>query len=245
MCRFFLCCLRFGLFSYFAKWLASRTVSKWCLCQGVSLHKDQLLQDPLTFKQNSSYELFWFFIIFSVPFSLLVVHYHHDHSVTTVSKHCSSMAWYSLFVLKVPLNTNQPCHLLLLLTCHCDYVTCSQEVETEQFYSYFQPELKKHGYAGVFSAKSRARTMSEQERKHVDGCAIFYKMSKYVHCWLLTLLCSDSVFNRFYNFIVHAEIHIWCAVKKLPLTHPHEVENLSGCALHPSNHSHFVVADEA
>jgi len=56
-----------------------------------------------------------------------------------------------------------------------------QEVETEQFYSYFQPELKKNGYAGVFSAKSRARTMTEQERKHVDGCAIFYKTSKYVH----------------------------------------------------------------
>ena len=55
-----------------------------------------------------------------------------------------------------------------------------QEVETEQFYSYFLPELKKNGYAGVFSAKSRARTMSEQERKHVDGCAIFYKTSKYV-----------------------------------------------------------------
>jgi len=53
-------------------------------------------------------------------------------------------------------------------------------VETEQFYSYFQPELKKQGYAGVFSAKSRARTMTEQERKHVDGCAIFYKTSKYV-----------------------------------------------------------------
>ena len=29
-------------------------------CRGVSLHKDQLLQDPLTFNQNSSYELFWF-----------------------------------------------------------------------------------------------------------------------------------------------------------------------------------------
>jgi len=27
-----------------------------------------LLQDPLTFKQNSSYELFWFFVIFLVSF---------------------------------------------------------------------------------------------------------------------------------------------------------------------------------
>jgi len=28
--------------------------------RGVSLHKDQLLQDQLTFKQKHSYELFWF-----------------------------------------------------------------------------------------------------------------------------------------------------------------------------------------
>jgi CCR4-NOT transcription complex subunit 6 len=58
-------------------------------------------------------------------------------------------------------------------------VVSLQEVETEQFYTYFQPELKKDGYAGVFSAKSRARTMAEQDRKHVDGCAIFYKSAKF------------------------------------------------------------------
>jgi len=105
----FLCCLRFGLFGYFAKWLASRTVSKWCLCRGVSLRKDQLLQDPLTFKQNSSYELFWFFhYIFSFFFTVLVVHPHHDYPVTTVLTHYFPVTWYSLLVLKVPLNTNQP-----------------------------------------------------------------------------------------------------------------------------------------
>jgi len=109
MCWFFLCCLSFGLFGYFAKWLASRTMSSWYLCRGVSLHKDQLHQDPLTFKQNSSYELFWcFYYIFSSFFTILVVHAHHDHPVTTVLTHYSSMAWYSLFVLKLPLNTNQP-----------------------------------------------------------------------------------------------------------------------------------------
>jgi len=67
---FFLVCLRFGLFGYFAKWLASGTMSKWCLCRGVSLHKDQLLQDPLTFKQNIHMNCFGFFIIFLVSFSL-------------------------------------------------------------------------------------------------------------------------------------------------------------------------------
>ena len=60
-------------------------MSKWCLCRGVCLHKDQLLQDPLTFKQNSSYELFWFsYYILSFFFTVLVVHPHHVHPVTTV-----------------------------------------------------------------------------------------------------------------------------------------------------------------
>lgn len=56
-----------------------------------------------------------------------------------------------------------------------------QEVETDQFYNFFLPELKRDGYDGIFSAKSRARTMTESERKYVDGCAIFYRTSKYVH----------------------------------------------------------------
>ena len=53
-----------------------------------------------------------------------------------------------------------------------------QEVETDQFYNLFLPELKADGYDGIFSPKSRARTMSEQERKHVDGCAIFFRVTK-------------------------------------------------------------------
>ena len=53
-----------------------------------------------------------------------------------------------------------------------------QEVETEQFYNFFHPELSQHGYDGIFQPKSRARTMDEHERKYVDGCAIFYHKSK-------------------------------------------------------------------
>ena len=67
-------------------------------------------------------------------------------------------------------------------------ITHLQEVETDQFYNFFLPELKRDGYDGIFSPKSRARTMSETERKHVDGCAIFYRTSKYVH-----LYCSYPV----------------------------------------------------
>ena len=50
-----------------------------------------------------------------------------------------------------------------------------QEVETDQFYNFFLPELKRDGYEGIFSPKSRAKTMNESDRKHVDGCAIFWR----------------------------------------------------------------------
>lgn len=70
--------------------------------------------------------------------------------------------------------------------CHCCYVINTlttrfgwfQEVETEQYYNFFLPELKEQGYDGFFSPKSRARTMSESDRKHVDGCAVFFKTEK-------------------------------------------------------------------
>uniref|UniRef100_H3CFQ4 poly(A)-specific ribonuclease n=1 Tax=Tetraodon nigroviridis TaxID=99883 RepID=H3CFQ4_TETNG len=65
-----------------------------------------------------------------------------------------------------------------ILGCNADIISL-QEVETEQYYNYFLPELKEQGYDGFFSPKSRARTMSESDRKHVDGCAIFYKTEKF------------------------------------------------------------------
>ncbi|XP_012687966.1 CCR4-NOT transcription complex subunit 6a [Clupea harengus] len=65
-----------------------------------------------------------------------------------------------------------------IMNCSADVISL-QEVETEQYYNYFLPELKEQGYEGFFSPKSRARTMSECDRKHVDGCAIFYKTDKF------------------------------------------------------------------
>jgi len=53
-----------------------------------------------------------------------------------------------------------------------------QEVETDQYYTYFLPEMNRVGYEGIFSPKSRARTMGEHDRKFVDGCAIFFHKSK-------------------------------------------------------------------
>ncbi|KAK2720822.1 hypothetical protein QYM36_004635 [Artemia franciscana] len=54
-----------------------------------------------------------------------------------------------------------------------------QEVETDQYHSFLKPELERDGYQGIFSPKSRAKTMSESDRKYVDGCAIFYRVAKF------------------------------------------------------------------
>ncbi|PAA52575.1 hypothetical protein BOX15_Mlig011868g2, partial [Macrostomum lignano] len=58
-------------------------------------------------------------------------------------------------------------------------ILCLQEVETEQFSVFFKPELAKSGYDGIFSAKSRAKTMSASESKYVDGVAIFWKKERF------------------------------------------------------------------
>jgi CCR4-NOT transcription complex subunit 6 len=55
-----------------------------------------------------------------------------------------------------------------------------KEVETEQFKQFFVPKLEAVGYTGVFYPKSRSKTMMEEERKYVDGCAIFWKREKCV-----------------------------------------------------------------
>ncbi|PAA52628.1 hypothetical protein BOX15_Mlig018267g2 [Macrostomum lignano] len=58
-------------------------------------------------------------------------------------------------------------------------ILCLQEVETEQFGVFFRPELAKAGYEGIFSPKSRARTMTANESKYVDGVAIFWKRDRF------------------------------------------------------------------
>lgn len=47
-----------------------------------------------------------------------------------------------------------------------------------QYWNFFKPKLEALGYAGTFSARSRARTMRDEERQSVDGCALFWKADK-------------------------------------------------------------------
>ncbi|XP_034397193.1 LOW QUALITY PROTEIN: CCR4-NOT transcription complex subunit 6-like [Cyclopterus lumpus] len=62
--------------------------------------------------------------------------------------------------------------------CDADIISL-QEVETEQYYAMFLDTLKERGYDGYFCPKSRAKLVSEQERKHVDGCAVFFKTERF------------------------------------------------------------------
>ncbi|KAJ1972122.1 Glucose-repressible alcohol dehydrogenase transcriptional effector [Dimargaris xerosporica] len=89
-------------------------------------------------------------------------------------------------------------------------IVCLQEVEASQFDDFFKEQMAKEGgYEGVFWIKSRARTMTDQERKGVDGCAIFFKSAKFslVEKHLIEFQQaalqrkdfekSDDAFNRF------------------------------------------------
>ncbi|KAM0750508.1 hypothetical protein T439DRAFT_326471 [Meredithblackwellia eburnea MCA 4105] len=58
-------------------------------------------------------------------------------------------------------------------------IVCLQELDTEQYEEYFSEALSGQDYNGVHYPKSRARTMSGDEKRHVDGCATFYKASKF------------------------------------------------------------------
>lgn len=56
---------------------------------------------------------------------------------------------------------------------------CLQEVDIAQYEDYFVKHLDEQGYAGVYWPKTRAKTMSDPDRRMVDGCAIFYKPDRY------------------------------------------------------------------
>ncbi|EIN12059.1 glucose-repressible alcohol dehydrogenase transcriptional effector [Punctularia strigosozonata HHB-11173 SS5] len=58
-------------------------------------------------------------------------------------------------------------------------VLCLQEVDIGQYEDFFVPLLAEQGYDGVYWPKSRHKTMSGTDRRMVDGCATFFKASKF------------------------------------------------------------------
>ena len=57
-------------------------------------------------------------------------------------------------------------------------IICLQEVDADSYDDFFLRNLTPESYKGVHQPKSRAKTMSESERKKVDGCATFFKSTK-------------------------------------------------------------------
>lgn len=59
----------------------------------------------------------------------------------------------------------------------CDFL-CLQEIEIAQYEEFFLENLSEIGYDSVYWPKSRYKTMGENDRRTVDGCAIFFRSTK-------------------------------------------------------------------
>lgn len=75
-------------------------------------------------------------------------------------------------------------------------ILCLQEVDRDSFDGYFRRELALLDYRGVFWPKSRAKTMAEKEARLVDGCATFYKGSKYICLDKMLIDFANAAINR-------------------------------------------------
>lgn len=75
-------------------------------------------------------------------------------------------------------------------------IICLQEVDMESYNEFFRRELAYNDYRGVFWPKSRAKTMPEKEAKLVDGCATFYKGTKYISLDKQVIDFANTAINR-------------------------------------------------
>ncbi|KAF2169644.1 hypothetical protein M409DRAFT_64705 [Zasmidium cellare ATCC 36951] len=75
-------------------------------------------------------------------------------------------------------------------------IMCLQEMDIENFNEFFRPNLASAGYKGIFFPKSRAQTMGEKESRNVDGCAIFFKNTKYIQLDKKQIVYSREAIQR-------------------------------------------------
>jgi CCR4-NOT transcription complex subunit 6 len=59
-------------------------------------------------------------------------------------------------------------------------ILCLQEIATDVFTEHFSPELAQADYKGIHWPRAKAKMIGGKEAQYVDGCAIFYKSSKYI-----------------------------------------------------------------
>lgn len=59
-------------------------------------------------------------------------------------------------------------------------IACLQEIDQGSYNDFFREQLAYNDYKGVYWPRGRAMGMHEEEAKGVDGCATFFKGSKYI-----------------------------------------------------------------
>ncbi|KAJ5631106.1 uncharacterized protein N7484_011206 [Penicillium longicatenatum] len=66
------------------------------------------------------------------------------------------------------------------LRSHSSDIVCLQEVDQGSYNNFYREQLAYSDYKGVFWPRGRAMGMQEEDAKAIDGCATFFKGSKYI-----------------------------------------------------------------
>ncbi|KAJ5898992.1 Glucose-repressible alcohol dehydrogenase transcriptional effector [Penicillium taxi] len=66
------------------------------------------------------------------------------------------------------------------LRAHNSDIVCLQEVDGGSYNHFFREQLAYNDYKGVYFPRGRAHGMSDDEAKTIDGCAVFFKGSKFI-----------------------------------------------------------------
>ncbi|KAJ5823530.1 Leucine rich repeats (2 copies) [Penicillium robsamsonii] len=66
------------------------------------------------------------------------------------------------------------------LRSHNSDIVCLQEVDQGSYNNFFREQLAYNDYKGVYWPRGRAMGMQEEDARMVDGCATFFKGSKYI-----------------------------------------------------------------
>ncbi|PLB38767.1 CCR4-Not complex 3'-5'-exoribonuclease subunit Ccr4 [Aspergillus candidus] len=66
------------------------------------------------------------------------------------------------------------------LRSHNSDIVCLQEIDQRGYNSFFREQLAYSDYKGVYWPRGRAMGMQEEDAKNVDGCATFFKGSKFI-----------------------------------------------------------------
>ncbi|PGH27333.1 glucose-repressible alcohol dehydrogenase transcriptional effector [Polytolypa hystricis UAMH7299] len=70
--------------------------------------------------------------------------------------------------------------LLNEIRSHDADIVCLQEVDQGSYHGFFREQLAYNDYKGIYWPKGRAQGMHEEDAKVVDGCATFFKGSRYI-----------------------------------------------------------------